>query len=92
MNIAAQMMLAPAWRCSGRNNDEMVDRFVDAGLISSKDVEDAFRAIPRGAFVPSDQFDEAYFDSPLRGDPHVHMSAPHMYATVLEALDLCPGE
>lgn len=86
------MMLSPARRNSGRNNEEMVDRFVEAGLISSKEVEDTFRAVPRGAFVPSEQFDEAYFDSPLRGDPHVHMSAPHMYATILEALDLCPGK
>lgn len=80
-----------AWRGSGRNNDEMVDKFVHSGLIVSKEVEDAFRAVPRGAFVPPEQQDEAYYDSPLRGDPHVHMSAPHMYATVLEALDLCPG-
>lgn len=87
----SSQIIPGAWRCSGRNNDEMVDKFVHSGLIVSKEVEDSFRAVPRGAFVPPEQQDEAYYDSPLRGDPHVHMSAPHMYATVLEALDLCPG-
>lgn len=83
--------LPGAWRCTGRNNEEMVDKFVHVGVITSKEVEEAFRAVPRGAFVPPGQQLEAYFDSPLRGEPHVHMSAPHMYATVLEALDLSPG-
>ncbi|KAL9980549.1 hypothetical protein ACROYT_G009151 [Oculina patagonica] len=80
-----------AWRCTGRNNEEMVDRLVQMGVITSKEVEEAFRAVPRGAFVPPDQQVEAYLDSPLLGDFHLHMSAPHMYATVLEALDLSPG-
>ena len=69
----------------------MVDKLVHMGVITSKEVEEAFRAVPRGAFVPPDLQLEAYIDSPLLGDPHLHMSAPHMYATVLEALDLSPG-
>ena len=80
-----------AWRCSARNNEEMVDKFHRMGVIHSKEVEEAFRNVPRGAFVPEDLQDEAYIDSPIRGDPHVHMSAPHMYASVMEALDLKPG-
>lgn len=83
--------LPGAWRCTGRNNEEMVDKLVHMGVITSKEVEEAFRAVPRGAFVPPDLQLEAYIDSPLLGDPHLHMSAPHMYATVLEALDLSPG-
>lgn len=83
--------LPGAWRYTGRNNGEMVDKFVHMGVITTKEVEDAFRAVPRGAFVPHDLQLEAYIDSPLRGEPHVHMSAPHMYATVLEALRLSPG-
>jgi len=80
-----------AWRCTGRNNEEMVDKLVHMGVITVKEVEDAFRAVPRGAFVSPDLQLEAYIDAPLLGDPHLHMSAPHMYATVLEALDLSPG-
>lgn len=83
--------LPGAWRCTGRSNEEMVDKFVQTGVITTKEVEDAFRAVPRGAFVPHDLHLEAYLDSPLRGEPHVHLSAPHMYATVLEALKLSPG-
>ena len=83
--------LPGAWRCTGRNNEEMVDKFVHMGVITTKEVEDAFRAVPRGAFVPHDLQLEAYIDSPLRGEPHVHLSAPHMYATVLEALQLSSG-
>lgn len=86
------LLLVGAWRCTGRNNDEMVDKFAHMGIITTKEVEDAFRAVPRGAFVPPDLQIEAYVDSPIRGDPHVHMSAPHMYATVLEALQLSPGK
>lgn len=69
----------------------MVDKLVHMGVISIKEVEEAFRAVPRGAFVSPDLQLEAYIDAPLLGDPHLHMSAPHMYATVLEALDLSPG-
>lgn len=83
--------LPGAWRCTGRSNEEMVDKFVHMGVIITSEVEDAFRAVPRGAFVPHDLQVEAYIDSPLRGEPHVHLSAPHMYATVLEALQLSPG-
>jgi len=69
----------------------MVDKLVHMGVITVKEVEDAFRAVPRGAFVSPDLQLEAYIDAPLLGDPHLHMSAPHMYATVLEGLDLSPG-
>jgi protein-L-isoaspartate O-methyltransferase len=33
---------------------------------------------------------QAYFDRPFK-QAYVHISAPHMYATVLEALELTPG-
>lgn len=69
----------------------MVDKLVHMGVITSKEVEEAFRAVPRGAFVAPDLQVEAYIDAPLVGDQHLHMSAPHMYATVMEALDLSPG-
>lgn len=93
MRIEPQPSSLPgAWRYTGKKNEEMVDKFAHTGIISTKDVEDAFRAVPRGAFVPPDLQDEAYVDAPIRGDPHVHLSAPHMYATVLEALQLTPGK
>lgn len=80
-----------AWRNSGEQNTEMVKNFRSMSIITTKVVENAFLNIPRAAFLPEDLQDEAYSDSPIRGDDHLHMSAPHMYATVLEALDLKPG-
>lgn len=65
--------------------------FKSHSTITTKAVENAFLNVPRAAFLPEDLQDEAYSDSPIRGDDHLHMSAPHMYATVLEALELKPG-
>ena len=70
----------------------MVDKFGETGIIKTKEVEDAFRAVPRGAFLPPDLKIKAYEDSPIQADPHIHMSAPHMYAIVLEALQLSSGK
>lgn len=35
---------------SGRDNDEIVDNLIDAGYIVSKNVEEVFRAVDRGAY------------------------------------------
>lgn len=48
---------------------------------------------PRGTFIPADYADDAYFDAPIRvEDMEFNISAPHMHATCLEALELQPGE
>ena len=70
----------------------MVDKFTRLGIIESSDVERAFRCVSRAAFVPSDLLEDAFKDTPLRGSHHVHLSAPHMYATILEELELDVGE
>ena len=80
-----------AWRSLSESNEDMVKNFKETSIIRSKEVEDAFLNVPRAAFLPEYLHDEAYADYPLRGDDHLHMSAPHMYATVLEALDLLEG-
>jgi protein-L-isoaspartate(D-aspartate) O-methyltransferase len=50
------------------------------------------RAIPRGAFLPESMQRSAYADRPLRlSDYGFNISAPHMYAMCLEALDLRAG-
>ncbi|XP_028406216.1 uncharacterized protein LOC114528733 isoform X2 [Dendronephthya gigantea] len=80
-----------AWRSLGELNEEMVKNFKQLSIISSAVVESAFLNVPRAAFLPEYLHDDAYGDYPVRGDDHLHMSAPHMYATVLEALDLKEG-
>ena len=50
----------------------------------------AFRLTDRGDFVIPAHKNEAYFDRPFKRQ-YVHLSAPHMYASVLQHLDLKPG-
>ena len=70
----------------------MVDKFTRLGIIESNEAERAFRCVSRAAFVPEDLLEDAFKDTPLRGSHHVHMSAPHMYAAILEELELDVGE
>ncbi|CAJ1962717.1 unnamed protein product [Cylindrotheca closterium] len=76
-----------AWRSSGSTNDEMVNNLKRFGLISSIAVENAFRNVDRSLFVPESDKQRAYSDQPLK-DGNVHLSAPHIYCSVLEALEL----
>ena len=80
------------WVFYSRSNQEMVDKFTRLGIIESSEVERAFRCVSRAAFVPDDLLDDAFKDTPLRGSHNVHLSAPHMYATILEELELDVGE
>jgi protein-L-isoaspartate O-methyltransferase len=63
--------------------------YIGFGVIRSPHVEAAFRDVDRAHFCPRNQVDMAYSDQPLReGD--IHLSAPHMYGTIVEQLDLVP--
>jgi len=79
-----------AWASSGRSNGELVRNMHRSGLIRSEKVLNAFLGVDRGHFVPREKKENAYLDEPIHAPPF-HLSAPHMYATVLEALDLNPG-
>jgi len=76
-----------AWRSSGTTNDEMVDNLKRFQVITSVEVEAAFRSVDRELFVPKSSRDIAHRDQPFR-DGNIHISAPHIYGSVLEALDL----
>ena len=79
------------WQDYDNQNQQMVDKFIKLGVISSKDVENAFRCVSRAAFVSKNLLGDAFNDAPIRGSPHIHMSAPLMYAAILEDLELEPG-
>lgn len=74
-----------------REREALVERLRSRGSISSRSVADAFRAVPRHAFVPEAQRDRAYDDRPLSIGEGQTISAPHMVAIMVESLDLEPG-
>lgn len=76
-----------AWRSSGTTNDEMVDNLKRFSVISSPIVERGFRSVDRRFFVPKEREDIAHADQPLK-ERNIHISAPHIYGSALEALEL----
>mmetsp|Transcript_18720 Transcript_18720/g.40296 ORF Transcript_18720/g.40296 Transcript_18720/m.40296 type:complete len:511 (+) Transcript_18720:131-1663(+) len=76
-----------AWRSSGTTNDEMVDNLKRFGVIHTEPVEEAFRAVDRRFFVPRSMQYMAHTDQPLK-EGHIHISAPHIYGSIVEALEL----
>jgi protein-L-isoaspartate(D-aspartate) O-methyltransferase len=84
-----------AWRSSGADNKSLADN-LRRNLGSRSDAAyQAFLRVDRGLFVPTESAGQsvnpdAYVDRPVRING-VHLSAPHMYAFVLEAMDLQRG-
>jgi len=76
-----------AWRSSGSNNDEMVDNLKRFAVITGQTIEQGFRNVDRKFFVPRDHEGIAHADQPLK-EGNVHISAPHIYGSALEALEL----
>jgi protein-L-isoaspartate O-methyltransferase len=78
-----------AWRSSGSTNDEMINKLRRFGVISTSTLEQGFRNVDRRFFVPRGQEDMAHADQPLK-EGNIHLSAPHIYGSALEALELQP--
>lgn len=71
--------------------EELVDRLVRRGYTSRREVADAMRKVPREEFVPESLKGDAYADNPLPIGSGQTISAPHMVAIMVEALELRPG-
>jgi protein-L-isoaspartate(D-aspartate) O-methyltransferase len=69
----------------------MVSGLQSSGHIHSQRVADAMSAVPRHLFVPQEMRSQAYSDTPLHIGEGQTISAPHMVAIMVEALDLRPG-
>jgi protein-L-isoaspartate(D-aspartate) O-methyltransferase len=68
------------------------ERMVAALGVLDPRIARAMRAVPRHRFVPAEYAAEAYHDEPLSlGPSGSTISAPHMVALQLAALDLRPG-
>lgn len=66
----------------------LIRHLIQNGYLSSKEVIDAMREVPREIFVPESMKKHAYDDTPLEIGYGQTISAPHMVAIMSEALDL----
>ncbi|KAL3143039.1 hypothetical protein ABBQ38_003315 [Trebouxia sp. C0009 RCD-2024] len=79
-------------RDAAATNDELVSALKRRGIITQDAAIKALRVCPRNLFVTEQHQDEAFTDSPVRlHDLDFNVSAPHMHASCLEALQLQPG-
>eukprot|EP00741_Cyanophora_paradoxa_P017190 tig00020960_g16602.t1 len=74
-----------AYRTNAKSMAGLVDGLVREGIVKSRKVEDVLRRVDRGAYVKHRH--EAYEDRPSGIGHDVTISAPHMHAYALEALE-----
>jgi len=70
-------------------NDGLINTLIKRDYIHTMNVEKAFRCVDRGLYYTNDN-QNAYRDTAWQSDK-VHLSAPSVYATVPECLDLDKG-
>jgi len=70
----------------------MVDRLVREGYVRIPRVRDAFLAVPREKFVPQEEREASYEDTPLPIGSGQTISAPSMIAIMLEEAQLELGD
>jgi len=73
-----------------KEREKLVARLLSFGYLKSKKVADAMLKVPREEFIPYEQSARAYEDRPLEIGFGQTISAPHMVATMTEALDVKP--
>jgi protein-L-isoaspartate(D-aspartate) O-methyltransferase len=69
----------------------LINHLEKSNYIKSVQVKKAFEKVPREQFIPEVQEEYAYADTPLSIGSGQTISAPHMIAIMVEALDLSPG-
>ena len=74
------------------NKEELIRKLVLEGYIRRKEVEEAFRRVPREEFVPDELRHVAYEDRPLPIGHGQTISAPHMVAYMVEAAEIGRGD
>jgi protein-L-isoaspartate(D-aspartate) O-methyltransferase len=75
-----------------KQRKQVVENLKKLGYIKSESVKKVMLKIKREDFVPKEYLDSAYADTPLPIPGGVTISAPHMHAIFLEALDLKLGQ
>ncbi len=69
----------------------LVEHLKSSGYIKSEPVAEAMNKVPRHIFLPEEYRDHAYVDRPQPIGGGQTISAPHMVAMMVEALDLKEG-
>ena len=75
---------------AGESNDELIDNLVEAEYIKTPSIEKVFRAVDRAEYYLPEHRENAYKDLAWKHG-NIHLSAPCIYAEVLESLRLGPG-
>ena len=75
---------------AGETNDELIDNLIEADYIKTASIEKVFRAVDRADYYLAEHRDSAYKDLAWKHD-NIHLSAPCIYAEVLESLQLKSG-
>lgn len=75
---------------TGVDNDDLVDNLKAANYIVTPLLERVFRAVDRGDYFTAENREQAYRDNAWKKG-NLHLSAPCIYAKVMEGLQLAPG-
>jgi protein-L-isoaspartate(D-aspartate) O-methyltransferase len=75
-----------------QERQRLVTNLTREGYIQTEPVKQAFRTIPREAFLPDSLHNYAYVDIPLDIGQGQTISAPHMVAIMCESLDITDGQ
>ncbi len=74
-----------------KERERLVEHLKSTGYVKSEAVAEAMRKVPRHLFLPEEYRDYAYVDRPQPIGGGQTISAPHMVAMMVEALDLKEG-
>jgi protein-L-isoaspartate(D-aspartate) O-methyltransferase len=75
-----------------RERQEMVERQLKRRGISEQRILNAFRAVPREAFISAEYAHLAYGDHPLPIEAGQTISQPYIVALMIEAAEIEPGD
>lgn len=75
---------------AGHDHDDLIDKLKDANYVKTPSVEGVYRAVDRAFYFLPECQDSAYKDLAWKKG-NIHLSAPCIYAEVLESLSLEPG-
>ncbi|KAF6204108.1 hypothetical protein GE061_002448 [Apolygus lucorum] len=75
---------------AGHDHDDLIDKLKTANYVKTPSVEEVYRAVDRAFYFLPECQDTAYKDLAWKKG-NIHLSAPCIYAEVLESLLLKPG-